>query len=62
MATIATRTIDQVHATEGLMRNTLKTLEQFRSDSTNPALAAGVDTALTAVLTDLATVLGKTVS
>lgn len=46
---IANRTTAEVQTLKRTMTNTLKLLELYDSDSRNPQLAAGVDTALTAL-------------
>lgn len=50
---IANQTNAEVYALSGKMENALKGLLVYRSDSRNPALAASVDTQLTALKTVL---------
>lgn len=50
---IANQTTAEVYALAGALENTLKGLLVYRSDSRNPALAAGVDTLCAALKTKL---------
>lgn len=50
---IANRTTAEVAALEKVLTNGLKGLLNYRSDSRNPAMAAGVDTLLSAIKTQV---------
>ena len=50
---IANQTTAEVYSLAGTMENALKALLVYRSDSRNPAAAAGVDTVLAALKTKL---------
>jgi hypothetical protein len=50
---IANRTTAEVQLLKKNLYNTLKGLENYDSDSRNPAMAAGVDTLLTALKTQV---------
>lgn len=48
---IANQTTNEVYALAGAMGNTLQSVLAYRSESRNPAMAAGVDTQLAALKT-----------